>query len=182
MGAVTYLNERVVEFIERHLVPIQVLLDSQPLATNFNIQWTPILITLDEEGKEHHRTIGFLSPEGFIPSLMLGVAKCHFDRGKFNKAIAMIEGVLKDYTKSDAAPEAVYLRGEVPIARSSLRRLTRGFRLNIHRANGQNERNPTGSCEQRLQDELLFAVITKLCREALRKQPPLMAGLGICGK
>lgn len=111
MGAVTYPNEGVVEFIKKHMVPIQVLFDSQPLATNFNIQWTPAVITLDEEGKEHHRTIGFLSPEEFIPSLMLGIAKCHFDRERFSEAIAMIEGILKDYPKSDAAPEAVYMRG-----------------------------------------------------------------------
>jgi hypothetical protein len=111
MGAVTYPNEKVVDFIERHVVPIQVLFDSQPLATKFNIQWTPTVITLDEEGKEHHRTIGFLSPEEFTPSLMLGVAKCHFDRGKFGEAAAMIEEILKDYPKSEAAPEAVYIRG-----------------------------------------------------------------------
>jgi TolA-binding protein len=111
MGAVTYPNERVVEFIKRHMVPIQVLFDSQPLAKNFNIQWTPTVITLDEEGKEHHRTIGFLSPEEFIPSLMLGVAICHFDRERFSEAIAMIEEILKDYPKSDVAPEAVYMRG-----------------------------------------------------------------------
>ena len=111
MGAVTYPNEKVVEFIEKYLVPIQVLFDSQPLATNFNVQWTPTVITLDEEGKEHHRTVGFLSPEEFIPSLMLGVAKSNFDRGKFDKAITMLEGILKDYPKSDAAPEAVYVRG-----------------------------------------------------------------------
>ena len=111
MGAVTYPNQKVVEFIERYVVPIQVLYDSQPLATRFNIQWTPTVITLDEEGKEHHRTIGFLAPEEFIPSLMLGVAKCHFDREKLSKAIALLEEILRDHPKTDAAPEAVYVRG-----------------------------------------------------------------------
>jgi thioredoxin-related protein len=111
MGAVTYPNEKVVEFIEKHLVPIQVLFDSRPLATKFNIQWTPTVITLDEEGKEDRRTVGFLSPEEFIPSLMLAVAKCHFDREKFSNAIPMLEEIFKDHPKSDAAPEAVYVRG-----------------------------------------------------------------------
>jgi len=111
MGAVTYPNQKVVEFIERDMVPIQVLYDAQPLATRFNIQWTPTVITLDEEGKEHHRTIGFLAPEEFIPSLMLGVAKCHFDREKLSKAIALLEEILRDHPKTDAAPEAVYVRG-----------------------------------------------------------------------
>ena len=111
MGAVTYPNEKVIEIIEKYMVPIQVLFDSQPLAARFNIQWTPTVITLDEEGKEHHRTIGFLAPEEFIPSLMLGVAKCHFDREKFSKAIPMLEDILKNHQKSEAAPEAVYVRG-----------------------------------------------------------------------
>jgi len=69
------------------------------------------VITLDQEGKEHHRTVGFLAPEEFIPSLRLGIAKTHFDREKFSEAIALFEGILKDFPKSDAAPEAVYLRG-----------------------------------------------------------------------
>lgn len=111
MGAVTYPNEKVVEFIERHMIPVQVLSDSQPLATNFNIQWTPTVITLDEEGKEHQRTVGFLSPEEIIPSLMLGIAKCHFDRKMLTEAIAMIEEIVKGYPKSDAAPEAVFMQG-----------------------------------------------------------------------
>lgn len=104
-------NEKMVDFIERYRVLIQVLYDSQPLASKFNIQWTPTVITLDEEGIEHHRTIGFLAPEEFIPSLMLGVAKGHFDRGKFSKAIEVLEEVLTGYPKSDSAPEALYLRG-----------------------------------------------------------------------
>ena len=111
MGAVTYPNEKVIEIIEKYMVPIQVLFDSQPLAARFNIQWTPTVITLDEEGKEHHRTIGFLAPEEFIPSLMLGVAKCHFDRENFSKAISILEELLMDNPKSEAAPEAVYVRG-----------------------------------------------------------------------
>src|SRR5512138_1195701 len=97
MGAVTYPNQKVIEFIETHMVPIQVLFDSQPLAPKFNVKWTPTVITLDEEGKEHHRTIGFLAPEEFIPSLSLGIAKTHFDREKFSEAIALFEGILKDF-------------------------------------------------------------------------------------
>ncbi len=111
MGAVTYPNEKVAEFVEKHLVPIQVLFNAQPLAADFNVKWTPTVITLDEEGNEHHRTVGFLSPEEFIPSLILGIGKVHFDREKFEAAMALFDRLLKDYPQSDAAPEAVYLRG-----------------------------------------------------------------------
>jgi tetratricopeptide (TPR) repeat protein len=111
MGAVTYPNAQVAEFIDLQMVPIQVSFDSQPLAKNFNVQWTPTIITLDGDGKEHHRTVGFLPPEEFVPSLMLGVGKSHFDLGNFSKAIAMFEDILKGHPKSDAAPEAVFVRG-----------------------------------------------------------------------
>ena len=111
MGAVTYPNEKVVEFVEKNMVPVQVLFDAQPLASEFKIKWTPTVITLDEEGNEHHRTVGFLSPEEFIPSLMLGMGKAYFDREKFEAAMALFDQLLQGYPKSDAAPEAVYLRG-----------------------------------------------------------------------
>jgi hypothetical protein len=51
MGAVTYPNDRVVEFIMGHMVTVEVLFNAEPLATNFNVRWTPTVITLDEEGK-----------------------------------------------------------------------------------------------------------------------------------
>ena len=111
MGAVTYPNAKVIEFVERYFVPIQVLFDHKPLSSDFNIQWTPTVITLDADGKEHHRTIGFLSPEEFVPSLMLGIAKCHFDRGNFAEALSTLERLVADYPKSDSTPEAIYLRG-----------------------------------------------------------------------
>ncbi len=111
MGAVTYPDPKVVAFVEQNMIPIQVLYNAQPLATEFNVKWTPTVITLDAEGKEHHRTVGFLAPEEFIPSLMLGIAKSYFDQEKYAEALSMLEKLLKDYPKSDSAPEAIYIRG-----------------------------------------------------------------------
>jgi tetratricopeptide (TPR) repeat protein len=111
MDAVTYPNPMVIEFIQKHLIPVQVAYNAQPLATDFNIRWTPTLITLDFDGKEHHRTVGFLSPEELIPSLMLGIAKCHFDAERFEQAISNLEKLLAEFRQSDSAAEAVYLHG-----------------------------------------------------------------------
>ena len=111
MDAVTYPNDRVIEFIQKSMIPLRVAFDSQPLATQFNLKWTPTLITLDTDGKEHQRTVGFLPPEELIPSLMLGIAKSHFDRERFSEALSTLDKLLKDYPKSDPAPEAIYLRG-----------------------------------------------------------------------
>ena len=40
-----------------------------PKPADFNITWTPTMVVLDETGKEHHRNVGFQSPEEFIPFL-----------------------------------------------------------------------------------------------------------------
>lgn len=111
MDAVTYPNEKVSEFIEKNFVPLRVAYNHQPLASDFKVTWTPTLVTLDSNGQEHHRTVGFLSPEELIPSLLLGMAKISFDQNQFDAALSSLEKLLTDHPKSDSAPEAIYLRG-----------------------------------------------------------------------
>ncbi|MBI5017472.1 MAG: tetratricopeptide repeat protein [Deltaproteobacteria bacterium] len=111
MDAVTYPTPSVAAFLTQSLVPIRVLHDSQPLASRFNVQWTPTLVTLDAEGAEHHRSVGFRAPEELIPSLRLGIAKCAFDAGRVDQAAELLDRLVSEFPHSDAAPEAVYLRG-----------------------------------------------------------------------
>jgi hypothetical protein len=111
MDAVTYPNAKVAAFIISTLIPLRVAFDHQPLAGEFNIKWTPTLITLDANGKEHHRTVGFLPHEELIASLLLGMAKVDFDSERMAEALKNLEKLLQEYPKSDAAPEAMYLRG-----------------------------------------------------------------------
>jgi len=110
MGAVTYPDPNVADFVMSSMVPIQVLADSA-LAADFKVTWTPTIVILDYHGKEHHRTVGFFPPEEFIPSLILGMGKIDFDADRFNDAIVHFDRLLAGYPKSAAAPEAVYLRG-----------------------------------------------------------------------
>ena len=111
MDAVTYPDEKVAEFVQNGLIPLRVPFDHKPLAADFNVQWTPTLITLDTDGKEHHRTVGFLAPKELIPSLLLGIGKSHFENERFDEAIAVFEKILKNHPKSNSAPEAIYLHG-----------------------------------------------------------------------
>ena len=111
MGAVTFPDAKVIAFIKQNLIPIRLPHDHKPLAEQFQVKWTPALVTLDTEGKEHHRTVGFLPPEELIPSLLLGKAKIDFNHEDFAKALVSLEALLKDYPKSGAAPEAIFLRG-----------------------------------------------------------------------
>lgn len=111
MDAVTYPKETVIEFIQKYFIPLRVAFNAEPLSKDFQIKWTPSLLTLDADGKEHHRTVGFLPPEELIPSLELGMAKTHFDRDQCQEALSRLEKLLHDAPKSDAAPEAIYLQG-----------------------------------------------------------------------
>lgn len=111
MGAVTYPDPEVINFISENMIPLQVLFDDQPLSVDFKVKWTPTLVTLDTDGIEHHRTLGFLSPEELIPSLLLGIAKSYFETDRFAEALENLERLLDGYPKSDAAAEAIYLRG-----------------------------------------------------------------------
>ncbi len=111
MDAVTYPDPKVVTFVTENVIPLRVPHNAQPLAANFNVKWTPNLIVLDFEGKEHHRVVGFLPPDQFIPFLLLGMAKCYFDTDQFDDALRNLEKLLADYPESDSAPEAIYLQG-----------------------------------------------------------------------
>ncbi len=111
MDTVSYPNKSVTEFINTSVIPLRVRSDTQPMASNFNLQWTPTLIILDKEGKEHHRTVGFIPAEELIPSLLLGITKVYFDLSAFKEALSNLEKILSDFPKSSAAPEAIYLKG-----------------------------------------------------------------------
>ncbi len=111
MDAVTYPDNKVSSFINQHLIPLRVKFDSQPLATDFNAKWTPTIITLDSEGREHHRTVGFLAPEELIPSLILGIAKSNFDANNFDKSLVYLDNLITEYPKSDSLPEGIYWQG-----------------------------------------------------------------------
>jgi tetratricopeptide (TPR) repeat protein len=111
MDAVSYPDTAVIDFVNNHVIPLRVQSDSQPLATDFNVKWTPTIVTLDSEGTEHRRSVGFLAPTELIPSMLLGVAKVYFDADQFEKALLNLEKIVSDYSTSDSAPEAIYLRG-----------------------------------------------------------------------
>ncbi len=111
MDAVTYPENIVIEFINQQVVPLRVAFDSQPLAADFKVKWTPVLVILDQEGSAHQHTLGFFTPEELIPSMMLGIVKVHFDHDQYDNALATLHTLQADYPKSAAIPEAIYLEG-----------------------------------------------------------------------
>jgi len=111
MGAVTYPDSKVIEFVDENFVPVQLPHKAQPEADRYNVKWTPTVVILDWDGNEHHRDVGFLRPEDFVPFLMLGIGKTSFDYDQFELAIDCFNRILDEYPQSKSAPEAFYLRG-----------------------------------------------------------------------
>jgi hypothetical protein len=110
LDTVTYPDSRTVDFVTKYMTPLRVYTNSLPAwANRFGIQYTPTVVTLDGEGMEHHRTVGFLPPEEFVPSLMLGIAKTHMDARRQAQARAMLEWLLLAYPGSQAATTATQL-------------------------------------------------------------------------
>lgn len=107
MEAVTYPDPRTVDFISEHMIAHRVDVASRgALAMTYHIQYTPTIITLDSEGFECHRTVGFLPPLEFVPSLMLGVARAEFNARRFKRCLGLIQRILANYPHSKCVPEA----------------------------------------------------------------------------
>ncbi len=111
MDAVTYPEKEVIQFVQSSFIPLQIPHDAKPESIDFNIKWTPTLITLGPDGREHHRTVGFLDPDDFIASSLLGIAKYHFDNDRYQEALSYCETVISDHPLNEAAAEALFLRG-----------------------------------------------------------------------
>ncbi|MEE9613523.1 MAG: hypothetical protein V3W31_01035 [Thermodesulfobacteriota bacterium] len=111
MDAVSYPKNGVWEFISERVVPLRLKSDAQPESSDFNVKWTPTLVTLDPDGVEHHRTVGFLAAEELMPSIVLGIAKVHYDADRFDEALGGLKEIEKDHPESDSTPEALFLKG-----------------------------------------------------------------------
>ncbi len=111
MDAVTYPEPNVVRFVTEHFIPLRVPFNAEPYASEFNVKWTPTIVTLDSNGNEHFRTLGFLSSEDLIASLYLGIGKASFDTENLSEALEYFDDLLAEYPKSEFAPEGIYLKG-----------------------------------------------------------------------
>ena len=77
----------------------------------FGVDWTPTILILDSGGSERHRIEGFLPNDDFLAQLHLGLGYTAFKTGKFEQAAEHFDRVLRDFSGSDAAPEAQYWAG-----------------------------------------------------------------------
>ena len=111
MGAVTYPNEGVAKFVDLNFVPVQVETSNKDLVGKYNVSWTPTILVLDSDGKEHYRSVGFLQPDVFIATFELGKARYYLDLEQFAEARALLEELIERCPVPEVLPEAIYFHG-----------------------------------------------------------------------
>ncbi len=111
MDAVTYPNDEVKQLTPQFVIPLRLHHDDPELAPKYTIKWTPALLTLDKDGVVHQRITGFLGPEEFLASQLLGAGKMYFDLGDYDKALANFSTLERRFAKSTFIPEMTYYRG-----------------------------------------------------------------------
>jgi len=113
MGAVTYPDQEVAKFVDLNFIPVQIetAAENQPLMSQYGVTWTPSLFVLDADGKVHYSTVGFITPEEFVPTFLVGKGRWYFDTGQLTDASAILEEVLDRYPHSNVAPEAIFFLG-----------------------------------------------------------------------
>ena len=110
MDEVTFTDRKVTDFINNNMIPVRLNSNTRE-ATDFKVKWTPTILVLDRDGKPHHRVIGFTSPDEMIPTLLLGIAKTHFDNNEFNEATTCLNKVITEHPRCKVAPEAIFIKG-----------------------------------------------------------------------
>jgi len=111
MGAVTYPDEKVTRFINENFIPVQILVSNTILTDKYVVKWTPTILVVDGEGKEHYRTVGFFAPDDLIGAFMTGKGRWHLDADRYQEAQAVFEEVQAAYPGSEAAAEAIFFNG-----------------------------------------------------------------------
>jgi tetratricopeptide (TPR) repeat protein len=112
MDTVTYSNDQVINFVGDHFVPLKVnTKENKELLCSYGVDWSPIIVILDQEGREHYRIAGYLPPQDYLAHLALGRGKAELDMQNYEEAANRLSEVVCYYQDSDAAPEAYYWMG-----------------------------------------------------------------------
>ena len=111
MDTVTYPDPKTVHFLNETLIPVRVNVSSQSdTAMEYQIKYTPTVVIVDGDGKEHYRAVGFLRSPEFIPAMLLGMARAQFNNERFQKSHECLARILTEYPASQVAGEAGLLK------------------------------------------------------------------------
>lgn len=107
-----YSSDDVAEFIDDRFIPVKVHVKEQgETFGRFGAEWTPTILVVDGNEKEHHRIEGFLPKDDLMAQLRLGLAHAARSRGDFTEAERIYRQLSGDEAQRDVAAEALYWAG-----------------------------------------------------------------------
>jgi len=90
-------------------IPLRINVEKQKdLFREFTVSWTPTIVILDRERKEHSRFTGFLAPDEFCARIIVDGAKTEVDLKDYDLAITCFNDVIEKYPRTFAVPEAIF--------------------------------------------------------------------------
>ena len=116
MGAVTYPNAAVYDFLNESFVAFQVntketTAETRELLRRYRLVWEPGFVVLDSRGTEIRRWVGYLPPAEFIAKLQVALAKVDLLRLRHRDALERLRSVADASPTPAAAPEALFWAG-----------------------------------------------------------------------
>ena len=99
------------KFLSLNYVPVQLQSSNHAMMQKFAVSWTPTLIVLDADGREHYRAVGFFAPEDLIATFMAAKGRWALGTDQLADARALFEEVISGYPDKEAAAEALFFLG-----------------------------------------------------------------------
>jgi len=93
----------------QNFIPVKIhIKENGPAFKRFEAQWTPTIMILDGEGKEHFRFEGFLPTPNFLAELDFGRARAAFHKKQWDDATREFNSAAARDPKTELAAEAGY--------------------------------------------------------------------------
>ena len=99
------------KFVSLNFIPVQIQTSNTEMMGKYVVKWTPTLVVVDADAREHYRAVGFFAPDDFLAALMVGKGHWYLDNEQYPEAQGMFEEVQRAYPESDAAAEAIFFNG-----------------------------------------------------------------------
>lgn len=124
------------DILNSRFIPLRINLKKQrPMFKQYRIAWTPNIVLLDMEGREHYRFTGFLTPPEMGARILLDGTKSALFLERYDIAKGHLDALFADYQETFAMPEAIYYSGvlsyltthDVKFLRKGLDRLRKEF-------------------------------------------------------
>jgi hypothetical protein len=99
----------VADILNSRFIPLRINLEKQrPMFKQYRIAWTPTIVLLDMEGREHYRFTGFFTPPEMSARILLDGAKGALFLKRYDLAHGYLDALFAEYQGTFAMPEAIY--------------------------------------------------------------------------